>query len=311
MDIWCDPPAYGAVHAADSLTSRLIGAPIRQFLEEHRDEQVFVYAHSGDPHVPYDPPADLLASMSEAPVGPGPANIDPNVLADSNRYDAEILFNDGEIGLIDETLATIGRRDDTVFAFVSDHGEGFGEHGTFEHRKLLYQEELHVPLVLRWPDVIPSGQRRTEPVGQIDLAPTLLGLVGAEIPSSWQGRDLSGPLREGAASSIEQQPLLAHVLHSAPRDGLSDEIAVIWGHHKLIAGVTPDGEVVPRSLHDLRADPGEARDLLGTPEVADLQKAAISWATRRVETSRAAAVPSEADEMDPTKRQWMIEMGYL
>lgn len=311
MDIWCDPPAYGAVHAADSLTSRLIGVPIRKFLEEHRDEQVFVYAHSGDPHVPYDPPRELLDALAQGPPGPIPLEIDADVRGNSDRYDAEILFNDSEIGLLDDTLEAIGRKGDTLFAFVSDHGEGFGEHGVFEHRKLLYQEELHVPLVLRWPDTIPAGQRRVEPVGQIDLAPTVLGLVGAEIPDSWQGRDLSGALRDGGHSTIEQEPLLSHVLHSVPRDGLQDEVAVIWGSYKLIAGATPEGDLIPRSLHDLSADPGETRDLLGTPGVAEVQKAALGWARRRIKLSRDAARPAEADEMDPAKRQWMIEMGYL
>jgi hypothetical protein len=139
----------------------------------------------------------------------------------------------------------------------------------------------------------------------------LLGLVGGEIPQTWQGRDLSSSLRIGTSEAIEQVPMLAHVLHSAPREGLHDEIAVIWGSYKLIAGVTPNGELVPRSLHDLASDPGESQDLLGTPDAAAVQKAALDWGTRRVEQSRAASVPSDADKMDPAKRQWMIEMGYL
>jgi hypothetical protein len=178
MDIWCDPPAYGAVHAADSLTSRLIGPPIRKFLENHRDEQFFLYAHSGDPHVPYEPPADMMKQLAQGPDGPPLKHLGPEVDGNSKRYDAEILFNDNEIELIDSTLASTGRHDDTVFVFVSDHGEGFGEHGVFEHRELLYQEELHVPLVLRWPDAIPPGQRRPVRVGQIYLSPSLVGLVG-------------------------------------------------------------------------------------------------------------------------------------
>ncbi|MDG2148470.1 MAG: sulfatase [Planctomycetota bacterium] len=311
MDIWCDPPAYGAVHAADSLTSRLIGPPIREFLEKHGDEQFFLYAHSGDPHVPYEPPADMMKQLAQGPDGPSLQHFGPEVDGNSKRYDAEILFNDNEIRLIDNTLTATGRHDDTVFAFVSDHGEGFGEHGAFEHRELLYQEELHVPLVLRWPGAIPPGQRRSEPVGQIDLAPTLLGLVGGDIPQAWQGRDLSSSLRNGISDPIEQVPILAHVVHSSPREGLHDEIAVIWGSYKLIAGVTPEGELVPRSLHDLASDPGEVRDLLGTPDASSVQKAALDWGTRRVEQSRAASLPSDADKMDPAKRQWMIEMGYL
>ncbi len=311
MDIWHDPPAYGAVHAADSLTSRLIGGPIRAFLEEHKDEQVFVYAHSGDPHVPYDPPASFVAELAQGPAGPQFASMPPDVLGNATRYDAEILFNDREIGLIDDTLEATGRKQNTVFAFVSDHGEGFGEHGAFEHRRTLYEEELHVPWVLRWPESVPSAQRRQEAVSQVDLAPTLLGLVGGSIPDSWQGRDLSEALRAGAGHGIPQAPLISHVLHSAPKEGLADEIAVRWGSYKLIAGVTPDGELVPRALHNLGADPGEAVDLLDSPEAKDVQAAALSWARRRVELSRDASIPDEADAMDPAKRQWMIEMGYL
>ncbi len=311
MDVWHDPPAYGAVHAADSLTSRLIGGPIREFLAEHADEQVFLYAHSGDPHVPYDPPSDLVAVLADGPEGPGFSEMEPEVRGNALRYDAEVLFNDGEIGLIDDVLEAEGRRDDTIFVFVSDHGEGFGEHGAFEHRNTLYQEELHVPLVFRWPAAIPPGQRRSEPVSQVDVAPTLLGLVGAPGADEWQGRDLSAELLAGPDAAIPDAPLFSHVLHSAPKDGLRDEVAVLWGDYKLIAGVTEDGEIVPRALHHLGDDPGETEDLRGRPEVADVEAAAVRWARERVALSRTASRPAEADAMDPQQRHWMEEMGYL
>ena len=309
MDIWREPPAYGAVHVSDSLTSAAIGPPIRQFIEDHRDEQLFLYAHSGDPHIPYDPPDNFLDELGQGPMGNHHETMDAVLQGSSLRYDAEVRHNDHELKLLDETLDQLGLMDDTLFVFVSDHGEAFMEHGTLAHRNTLHQEELHVPLVMRWPAGLPNAQRRPENVSQLDIAPTMLGLVDGATDPGWQGRDLSAALREGTA--IEDEPILAHVLHGAPKLGEKDEVAVIWGRYKLVAGLSENGQLSPRALYDLHADPGETVDLLHDPSVAQALAGALSWAEHRIEASRAASRPAGADEMDPAKRQWMFEMGYL
>ena len=305
MDVYREPTAYGATHTPDSLTSSILAGPVDEFLREHRDERVFVYVHTVDPHAPYMPPVEDIQALAADPVTP---TADPTQTGTSKAYDGEVRHNDRWLAHLDETLTELGLLDDTLFAFLSDHGEAFGEHGTLEHRNTLFNEEMWVPFVLRWPAGVPGGQRHDEPVSQIDLAPTLLGLAGLEVPASWQGRDLSDALRGGR---WDDAPLLLHTLHSAPKDGLSDEVAVVWGAYKLIAGLTPDGELVPRGLYHLLDDPEEDVDLRGRPETADVQKRLVDWGTDRVERSRAASRPARADEMDPAQRDWMHQMGYL
>jgi len=305
MDVFREPTAYGATHTDNSLTSSIIAGPLDDFLREHRDELFFVYVHSVDPHAPYLPPDEDVLALAGVP----PTEVaDAGQRATSAAYDGEVRHNDRMLGRLDTTLVALGLRDALLFAFVSDHGEAFGEHGTLEHRNTLYQEELHVPLVLHWPAGLPGGQRRDEPVSQIDLPPTMLGLAGLELPASWQGRDLSAALRGGR---IEPAPLLLHTEHSAPKDGLSEEVAIVWWPYKLIAGLTPEGELVPRALFDLSADPVEQRDVQAEPAASSVLPRIVAWGEERVRTSRAASHPASADAMDPAQRDWMQAMGYL
>ena len=77
----------------------------------------------------------------------------------------------------------MGLRNNTIFCIISDHGEGFGEHGQFAHEGLGFEETTHVPWILRAPNLIHSGSKITEPVGSVDVTPTLLSLLGFDITS--------------------------------------------------------------------------------------------------------------------------------
>ena len=103
--------------------------------------------------------------------------------------------------------------DDTVLLVTSDHGEEFGEHGSTRHGKTLYQELLHIPGILKLPGSSHAGERVEAVSSNIDVAPTLLELVGAEIPRAFQGRSLLPVIRRRAASS--SRPVFAEVV--APR----------------------------------------------------------------------------------------------
>lgn len=101
-------------------------------------------------------------------------------------YGKEIAYIDKCVGQLFKLLKKSGRWEQTVVAFASDHGEGFMEHGIFFHGNSLYNELLHVPLIIkdgRWgPETI------EEPVSLIDLAPTLVESAGIEIPSTFEGQ---------------------------------------------------------------------------------------------------------------------------
>ncbi|MHC4845367.1 MAG: sulfatase, partial [Planctomycetota bacterium] len=172
------------------------------------DRPWFLWLHYMDPHGLYDPPSGhRLFERDEPEYLPSPpdvarpahrqwvagynvpdAAITPDGAVDvavvRDLYDGEIHFADAEIGRLLDRLADAGRLDDTLVVVTSDHGESLGEHDYwFEHGRYAYEPTTRVPLILRLPaghaDADARGAR-SGTVSLVDLAPTLLDLVGAD-----------------------------------------------------------------------------------------------------------------------------------
>jgi len=109
-------------------------------------------------------------------------------------YDAEIRFTDVELGRFIDTLSTLGLLDRTAIILTSDHGESFGENGEFCHGSALYNQQIHVPLILRYPDRISAGQRSKRVVeASSQILPTIMDLVNLPIPESLTVKSLLAP----------------------------------------------------------------------------------------------------------------------
>ena len=127
-------------------------------------------------------------------------------------YDGEIAYTDGEIGQVLQVLRDLRLSEKTLVIVLSDHGEGFLEHGKIRHANSLYEELLHVPLIMRLPGVIPAGKRVAGNVSHVDLMPTVLELLEAPSPSQMQGIDLSPAI-------LGDQPLPDRLIYSELDDG--------------------------------------------------------------------------------------------
>jgi arylsulfatase A-like enzyme len=181
------------------------------WLEAHREVPFFVFLHVYDPHAPYEPypPYDTLwvdpARKKEPEVIVGPfrknfgftlkeleeagIDLDEFVCLSKDWYDGSIRAMDTEIGRIFERLEELGLDDKTLVIFISDHGEEFLDHGGFGHGTV-YSEGIHVPLIIRWPGVVPEGVEVFETVRTIDLMPTILELCRLPLPEGMQGQSL-------------------------------------------------------------------------------------------------------------------------
>ncbi|UCF15401.1 MAG: sulfatase, partial [Phycisphaerales bacterium] len=192
------------------------------WLEAHREVPFFVFLHVYDPHAPYEPypPYDtfwadparkkehetyverakeyivspqrknsgmpLLKELEEAGIDP-----DDFISLRKDWYDGSIRGMDAEIGRLLERLEELGLDDKTLVIFISDHGEEFLDHGKTGHGAIgVYSELTHVPLIVKWPGVVPEGAEVFETVRTIDVMPTILELCHLPLPKGMQGQSL-------------------------------------------------------------------------------------------------------------------------
>ncbi|MHC4845098.1 MAG: sulfatase [Planctomycetota bacterium] len=310
FDVHAEPAAFGLPLAPDTLTSSRIHAPLTEALAAYEGVRLFVLVHSLDPHAPYEPPPEAVAALHDDRLDLEPSGDETTWSADSRNYDAEIRHNDGWLARLDEDLAARGRTDDTLLIFTSDHGEGFGEHGHTDHHKTLYQEELAIPLVVRWPAAIPGGRRLDEPVSLIDVAPTIIGLLGLAAPDAWQGHDVSARLTSPDLPEDPPRPILIETIAAPDKPNPGRRLAVVLHPHKLIVRVEDD-RVVPEELFDLAADPSERTDLLGDRARSHLVARLAAVAQQAVDDGPLITHEETLVPMGPALRDWMAEMGYL
>ena len=229
-----------------------------EFLAETDGEPYLAYVHVFEPHAPYDAPEALreqfVTTPYDGPVTGQRAFIDAfrtsDVAVDAagwthlrELYTARVALADSVLGEILATLVDAGRADDTVVLVVSDHGEGLGEHDTIEHGDRVSGEQIDVPFVLHAPWI--EARRFDGPVTLSDVAPTLLGLAGLDVPEAMSGVDLLGERLDARRARLARNAALQPTF-GWTRSGLR---------------LTLDLETRGLSLHDLAADPGELRDV--------------------------------------------------
>ncbi len=187
-----------------------------------------------------------------------------------NNYDSEIAFVDSYVGKIIQKLKDTGRWENTVFALVSDHGEGFNEHGYFFHGQTLYNEIVHVPMIIR----VPGWPARTvaAPASLTDLAPTLLDLFGYPVPEEFDGQSLAPAM---VGEDVGERPVYSELL---PYTSWKEHHkAVVLGTYKFIAVYSSGSE----ELYDLSTDPGEKKNIAkDDPERAAKMRALLDRFTQ-------------------------------
>jgi len=255
----------------DATTGRVLA-----WLEHGREQKrpFFLFVHYFDPHSPYDPPPEFADKF---PLAAGPRQSLRTQIA---RYDAEIAFADAQIGELLAALDRLGLSQDTLVAITADHGEGLMQHGVLGHGVQLYEEQVRVPLLLRWPGHLPAGRIVEGAVSLIDLAPTLLELVGlADAAGGMQGQSLV-PVLTGAAVPDPSRPIFLFRREYEPgrvegQPVAGEKFGVRLGDFKLVLG-PQEGT---RELFDVLHDPRERRELLAVEpaRAAELEKQIGDW----------------------------------
>jgi choline-sulfatase len=257
------------------------------WLSRHQQTPFFMWLHFYDAHEPYDPPEPFKAHYASEP------------------YDGEIAYTDSIVGSVLEVLQRHGLYQNTIIAVAADHGEAFGEHGEKWHGVFLYDETIHVPLLLKMPGENFAGKRVESRVALADVAPSLLQAARIPIPSTMQGQSLF-PLMEPpkSAESKENKPqdraIYSESVYAHRAFGWSELRS--WRAQKYLYVQAPREE-----LYDQVSDPNALKNLAPDAKaVADTLDGQLS--TFRNKTSSATVAKAE---LDPARVENLRALGYL
>ena len=256
------------------------------WLDSVREKRFFSWIHLFDPHSPYDPPEPYLSQYEGVRWG---------------RYDGEVAYLDSLVGQIMEWLTKNNLNESTLVAFIGDHGESLGEHREMGHGFFIYDATVAVPFILKTPYRKLQGRRVAAQVRTIDLMPTLLDLLGVEIPETVQGESLLD-LCSGRSKDLG---LMAYSESFYPRHhfGWSDLKSLRNGSLHFIAAPRPE-------LYDLRTDPSQTDNLASRrpDEVRDLERQLQELLDR----FSAVGIEEKGPEMlDPATQAQLEALGYL
>ncbi len=291
--------------------------PAGEWIEKNRSEQFFMYLHVLQPHAPYNPPPPAAGTFSSGYEGPlkdvrrlNPRTISLEDLGPRDReyiiakYDENLLYADAFVEDLTDLLRRRGLLENTILLVTADHGEAFHTHGHIGHSSSVYDDEIRIPLIMRFPLRYNLGGKKIDAVVQsIDLMPTFLDLLGIQ----HSGHELQG------------RSLLPAIFD--PSQEIHEDIATFFGR------LSPDGTQVAsalrgerykffefrsrRFLFDLQADPTEQDNLyLTTPVIAGyyvqrLKKLQAEWSE-----GESLAGDSKIN-LDENIKEQLRSLGYI
>ncbi len=270
--------SLGRVQRDGAETGRLLTRWISQVPKE---KIPFAFLHVYEPHTPYEPPEPYKSRYASSP------------------YDGEIARADEIVGDFLDFLRKEGLYDRSLIVFLSDHGEGLGDHGEDEHGIFLYRESIHVPLLIKFPGSARAGARVVRAVGLLDVTPTVLATLGLSdaIPKTAPALDGVSllDLCDGRPAP-EARRIFAETVFPRLHYGWSDLAALVDDRFHYIEAPRPE-------LYDNVQDPRQRTNLAPSLPPA--------FRSMRLEMGKRRAATIEAPKADPEQAARLASLGYI
>ncbi len=299
-----------------------------EFVKPREFRKFFMFLHIYDAHWPYEPTEDTAKEFWPHYIGPDLRDLidisdyaqfalkvinGPPVYNDycQTMYDGELHDIDNELGRLFRYLVERKMIDRTLIIVTSDHGEQFLEHGLFGHGLTLYDEELHVPLIMRFPKFLPAGVRVKGQVQSLDIFPTAMALAGLD-PARYAlaGNDLRPATASGTATP---RAMIAETSMSGdPRYALRN------GKFKLISPYSLDfgHDLIvqkPEEIFELAVDPKELANLAPEhPKMAEALRLEMAEQMKSIRQKRRGGERlSHSQALSPEEIERLRSLGYI
>jgi arylsulfatase A-like enzyme len=274
------------------------------WMEKNKHTRFFLFLHYMDPHDPYfEHPYNGYGHARASDQNP-----DPSMAPEfSHLYDGEVRYLDEHLGQLFDWLKAEGLYEETLIVLTADHGEEFQEHGGWWHGQTLYQEQINVPLIVKYPVSLGEGSSQASTVSpslvvddlvrSLDIAPTILDVAGVYIPEAMVGRSLWSAT-DPVSLAFSEEDHEGNVLQS-----------VRTPDRKLILANPDNPRGLPaEALFDLNSDPGELRNLASTaPDQIDALRGPLE---DLLAFARGQAVAGEIGSLDAAVQERLRDLGY-
>ena len=262
--------AIGRVQRGGEQTERLLEGWLDK---QAADARVFAFLHLYEPHAPYEPPEPFRSRYASHP------------------YDGEIAAADAIVGRFLDFLKRRHLYEEALVIFVSDHGEGLGDHGEDEHGLLLYRESVHVPMIVKLPGRARAGQRVAVPAQLTDVFPTVTSVLGQAVPANLTGLSLVELARRNPVRRVYSETLYPRF-----HFGWSDLASLTDDRYQYIEAPRPE-------LYDWKSDSAEKKDLAsGLPPAFRAMRLELSKIDRPMQAPGVA---------DPETVKKLASLGYI
>lgn len=205
----------------DTFVARVVKAGIKWLVEQPKKDNLFLWLDCFDPHEPWDPPPPCNRMYTDPnydgkdiiqPI-PGKADgyLTPEELNHITKlYAGKVTLCDHWVGVFLDKVKEMGMYDDTLIIYTTDHGEPFGERGIVRKAEpLLYEEVVHIPLIIRHPKGVGAGRRFDALVETTELLPTILDFMNVPRPARIHGESLL-PIMAGEVESIRDYACMGY-----------------------------------------------------------------------------------------------------
>jgi len=245
----------------DTFVARVVKAGIRWLEGQPRKDNLLLWLDCFDPHEPWDPPPPYNRMYTDPNysgkdiIQPIPGKVEgyltPEELNHISRlYAGKVTLCDHWVGQFLDRIKELGMYDNTLIIYTTDHGEPFGDHGIIRKAEpLLYEELVHIPLIIRHPEGMGAGKRLDALVETTEIFPTILDFLNVRRPPRIHGESLL-PIMSGEVESIRDYAYMGQFKRAWR---INDRE---WS---LLLNLDKDNS---KELYNLREDPGEKQDLI-------------------------------------------------
>lgn len=295
------------------------------WLRHNPNRKFFVWVHYLAPHIPYAPPPPydqkFQTTNKTFRIYYNQIALNKEKLNDEKLqyaialYDGEIAYDDSLIGQLLDQLRKLDHLKDTIVIFTADHGEELYQRNFyFSHGCSIYDSVLHVPMIVRFPGMVPEGKRIQNVVENVDISPTILQMLSLPVPKTFEGHGLL-PLIQAKSNSPDTK-----IAYSEIRDKVTSLRTNEWHYIYNPTGFFPDcdpfrfatderknGYVIQKEeLYDVVSDPLERNNVISAqPRIADSMRSRTQvWVSQDKKTYRQT-------EPDQKTQEELRALGYI